>query len=87
MPAKPRYSVTTEELLAAGDMTREVLYKWVSQKLLARPNFTTSTRCVVVAVWPREALAQVRFIVKMLREELPLSELVDLMRARWPAQN
>ena len=86
MPAKPRYSVTTEELLVAGGMPREVLYKWVAQKLLARPNFTTSARGVVVAVWPREAVEQVRFIVKMQREGLALSELVDLMHVRWPAE-
>lgn len=84
MSARRREPVTTEELLAAGGMTREVLYIWVAQKLLARPTFTTSTSGLI-AVWPREALEKVRFIVEKQREELPLKELVELVHARWPA--
>ena len=68
----------------AGGMTREVLYLWVAQKLLARPTFMTSTTGVI-AVWPREGLEKVRFIVKKQREELPLKELLVLVNARWPA--
>ena len=84
MPSRRRELVTTEELLVAGGVTREVLYRWVAQKLLARPTFTTSTSGLIAA-WPREALEKVRFIVKKQREDLPLNELVDLVRARWPA--
>ena len=76
--------VTTEELLLAAGVSREVIYKWVAQRLLARPTFTTSTSGLI-AVWPREALAKVRFIAKKEREDLPLKELVNAMQARWPA--
>ena len=83
MPARCRDLVTTEELLAAGGVTREILYVWVAQRLLARPTFTTSTSGLIAA-WPRAALEKVRFIIKMQREELPLKELVELVHARWP---
>lgn len=85
MPAKPSDPVTTDDLLVACGVTREDLYKWVAQKLLARPTLTDSPSGLV-AVWPGTALDRVRFIVKKQREELPLNELVELVRARWPAQ-
>jgi hypothetical protein len=84
MSARCREPVTTEELLVAGGVTREVLYKWVAQKLLARPTFTTSTSGLI-AVWPRETIEKVRYILEKQREELPLKELVALVHARWPA--
>ena len=83
MTARRRDLVTTEELLAVGGVTRDVLYTWIAQRLLARPTFTTSTSGLI-AVWPREVLEKVRFIVEKQRKELPLKELVDLVHARWP---
>ena len=76
--------VTTEELLLASGVSREVIYKWVAQGLLARPTFTTSTSGLIAA-WPREALAKVRFVAKKEREDLPLKEIIRAMQARWPA--
>ena len=84
MPARRCDLVTTEELLTAGGVTRDVLYAWVAQGLLARPTFTTTTSGLI-AVWPREALEKVRFIVEKQREEPPLKELVELVHARWAA--
>ncbi len=85
MPAKLSDPVTTDDLLVAAGVTREDLYRWVAQKLLARPTLTDSPSGVV-AVWPSTTLERVRFIVKKQREELPLKEIVDLVRARWPAK-
>ena len=85
MPAKLSDPVTTDDLLVAAGVTREDLYRWVAQKLLTRPTLTDSPSGVV-AVWPSTTLERVRFIVKKQREELPLKEIVDLVRARWPAK-
>lgn len=76
--------LTTDELLAAGGLTREVLYKWVAQKLIKRPTFTAALDGRPIAVWPREALARARFVSK--KQGLTTKELAKLVRKRWPAR-
>ena len=84
MSARRREPLTTEELLITAGVTREAVYMWVAQKLLARPTFTTGTSSLI-AVWPHDTHERVRFILEKQREGLPLKELVELVRARWPA--
>jgi len=76
--------LTTDELLVAGGLTREVLYRWVAQRLIERPTFTAAPDGSPIAVWPREALERARFV--STKQDLTVKELANLVRERWPAR-
>ena len=78
--------LTTDELLVAGGVSRELLYRWVAQRLIERPTFTASPDGGLIAVWPCEALERVRFVGDGERQGLTVKELANLLRERWPAR-
>ena len=83
MTAGPPDLLTTDELVVAGGVTRELLYRWAAQRLIARPTFTDSPTGGLIAVWSRDSLERVRFICKKQREGATPKELADLVRERW----
>lgn len=81
-----RNLLTTDELLVAGGVSRELLYRWVAQRLVERPTFAASPDGRLIAVWPREALERARFVGKRERQGLTPKEVADLVRERWPTR-
>lgn len=76
--------VTTEQLLAAGALTRDTLYRWVACRLLARPRIVHGDGGQFAA-WPTHALERVRLIVKLAGHGFSLAEILTVVQERWPS--
>jgi DNA-binding transcriptional MerR regulator len=84
VPARAPDHVTTEDLLAVTQSTRDTLYYWVARGLLPRPRIATDEGGRQFASWTPETLERVRFIVASQRQELTIEAIASLVEARWP---
>jgi hypothetical protein len=80
MAAAASDEITTEELIAATETTRDALYAWVAYKLLPRPTIATRAGAAI-AMWPRESLERALFIQRHL-ESHSLEQIAALLRKR-----